>query len=137
VRALCFALFVAVPACITPNVLDSDARAVESSPAEIDWQPARAEDLLGLFESTTIEGEYAAALWKLYYRFAEDGTYTGAALIQGEPQPAFQTLSGAWKLDERGLDLGGGQIARAFTAEARLKLEVGGTTMIFRRVELP
>ena len=135
-RKLAPALLLAATACITPNVLDESARSVAPAPVAFAWQPARAENLRGLFESISIEGESAAALWKIYYHFGEDGTYTGAALIQDGAQPHFQTLSGAWKLGESGLDLGNDQIAKASAAPDALKLEVAGTTMILRRVAL-
>jgi hypothetical protein len=142
VRALTIVLFLATPACITPNVLDKNARAVEAPPAQIAWQAAKAADFNGLFESTSIEGEAAASLWKIYYHFANDGTFTGAALVIGGPQPAFQTLSGTWKLDERGLDLGDGQLVRAFATAEQLKIEhegdaeVPGGVVILRRVAM-
>ena len=132
-RALALSLL-AAPACIMPSVLDEKARAVERAPAEVEWRAARAEDFLGLFESVSIEGEQAAALWKVYYHFASDGTFTGAALVIGGPQPAFQTLSGTWKLDADGLDLGDGQPVRASCAPDQLKLESAGTVVILKRV---
>ncbi len=134
-RRLLPLLFVAVSSCITPNVLDEKQRAVETPPAQVAWRAAAAADLNGLFESTSIEGEAAAALWKLYYHFATDGTFSGAALVIGAEQPQFQTLSGTWKLDENGLDLGNGQVGRAFVAPLQLKLEAEDGVFTFRRVE--
>ncbi|MEO6710552.1 MAG: hypothetical protein ABI054_12795 [Planctomycetota bacterium] len=128
------AFLLAAPACITPNVLDTKARVVEQAPAAIVWETARPEDLRGLFESTAIEGLAAASYWKIYYHFAEDGTYTGAALVIGGEQPQFQTLSGSWRLDEQGLDLGNGQSGRASAAPGMLKLESEGVTVILQRV---
>lgn len=135
-RALPLLLLIAAPACITPSVLDEKARAVESAPAQVEWRALQAEDLNGLFESVSIEGERAEVLWKIYYHFASDGTFTGAALVLGAAQPAFQTLSGTWKLDEQGLDLGDGQPVRAFWAPDQLKLESEGTVVILRRVAI-
>jgi len=136
-RVLAPTLLLALAACITPNVLDESARSVAPPPAVFAWQPARPEDLRGLFESISIEGESAAALWKIYYHFGEDGTYSGAALIQGGAQPEFQTLSGTWKLDEGRLNLGNDQVVQAFAAPGALKLDAEGTSMIFRGVPLP
>jgi len=129
-------LLLAAPACIMPSVLDEKARAVERAPAQVQWQAPKAEDLNGLFESVSIEGEQAAVLWKIYYHFASDGTFTAAALVIGGSQPAFQTLSGTWKLDEQGLDLGDGQPVRASWAPEQLKLESEGTVVILRRVAI-
>ncbi len=135
-RALLLVLFLAAPACIMPSVLDEQARAVEHAPAEVAWQALEAQNLNGLFESVSIEGERAALLWKIYYHFASDGTFTGAALVIGGAQPAFQTLSGNWKLDPNGLDLGDGQPVRASWAPGQLKLESEGTVVILRRVAI-
>ena len=134
-RRLLPLLFVAASSCITPNVLDETKRGVEAPLAQVAWQSAVAADLNGLFESTSIEGEAAAALWKIYYHFAPDGTFSGAALVIGADQPQFQTLTGTWKLDENGLDLGNGQIGRAFVAPLQLKFEAEDGVFIFRRVE--
>lgn len=135
-RALLWVLLLAAPACIMPSVLDEKHRAVERAPAEIQWRAAKVEDLNGLYESVSIEGEQAAALWKIYYHFASDGTFTGAALVIGGPQPAFQTLSGTWKLDENGLDLGDGKPVRTLAAPDQLKLESEGTVVILKRVAI-
>lgn len=133
-RTLLLALLAISPACFAAKVIDSKDRAVEPPASQLAWRDARAEDFRGLFESTSIEGEAAAAYWKIYYHFADDGSYTGAALVVGGAQPEFQTLSGTWKLDEQGLDLGNGQVGRAFAAPDHLKLESEGITVILRHV---
>ena len=121
------------PACIAPSVVDSSGRAVAPTTSELAWRPARREDLRGLYESVSIEGEAAAALWKVYYVFAEDGSYSGAALVLGAASPEFQTLSGHWTLEGEILDLGEGQTARASAAGEHLKLESDGGVAILRR----
>ncbi len=133
-RTIFLAFALLSPACITPNVLDSRARAIEIPAAQVVWRAARAEDFRGLFESTSIEGDAALSAWKIYYHFAEDGTYSGAALVTLGAQPQFQTLSGTWKLDDHGLDLGDGSLAHAFAAQEQLKFESEGGTVILRRV---
>ena len=135
-RCFALALLIAAPACIMPSVLEEKERAVEPAPADVQWRATTAADLNGLFESVSIEGEQAAALWKIYYHFASDGTFSGAALVIGGRQPAFQTLSGTWKLDENGLDLGDGTPVRASCAPDQLKLESQGTVVILRRVAI-
>jgi hypothetical protein len=119
--------------CIAPSVVDSAGRAVATKAEDLTWRDAESADLRGLFESTSIEGEVAASLWRVYYHFAEDGTYTGAALVVGGVRPEFQTLSGTWTLAGGVLDLGEGQTARASAAPEHLRLASGGGVVILRR----
>ena len=133
-RAILLALLFVFPACITAKVIDSKDRAVEIPLAQVAWQPAHSADFRGLFESTSIEGEAAASAWKLYYHFADDGTYTGAALIVSGAHPEFQTLSGNWQLGERDLDLGDGTVVHAYAAPEQLKFQSEGGTVILRHV---
>ena len=135
-RVLALAALLALGACISPSVLESEGRAVQSSEDELAWRDARAEDFDGLFESVRIEGEVAAALGKVYYHFSPDGTFSGAALVFDGARPAFQTLSGTWKLSETGVDLGDGKPARAFAAVDHIKLETTDGTAVLRRVPI-
>lgn len=121
------------PACITPSVVDSSGRQVEVKAEQLAWRPATAADLSGLFESVAIEGEAAAALWRAYYHFAADGTYTGAALVIGGANPEFQTLSGSWRLEGGLLDLGDGIPILVSAAEQLLRMESEGGVATFRR----
>lgn len=121
------------PACISSSVVESSGRAVAPETEQIAWAPARAEDLRGLYESVSIEGEVASSLWRIWYSFAADGSYSGAALVLGGANPEFQTLSGKWTLAGDLLDLGDGQTARASVAADRLKLESEGGVAILRR----
>jgi hypothetical protein len=111
-------------------------RAIGALPAEFAWQPAEKGDLQGLFESVSIEGEAAAQLWRVYYHFAEDGTYTGAALVIGGERPEFQTLSGQWDLHAGALDLGDGSRIAAFAATDHVKLETDGGSVVLRRAAI-
>jgi hypothetical protein len=122
------------PACIAPSVVDSAGRAVAPAEAEIAWRTARAADLDGFFESVSIEGEAAAALWRVEYVFSAEGAYTGAALVIGGTTPEFQTLTGRWRLDGDVLDLGEGQTTRVLAAGDHLRLESAGGLVILRRV---
>lgn len=135
-RALVLALALAGAGCFANTRLDSAKRAVETAPAELVWRAATAADLRGLYESVAVEGEAASALWKVYYHFAEDGSYTGAALVIGGAHPEFQTLSGKWTLADGELDLGEGERLRAFAAADRLRLESATGVAVLRRVEL-
>jgi len=122
------------PACIAPSVLESSGRAVEPPVAQFAWRAPEIGDFSGLFESISIEGDAAVSLWKVYYHFAPDGSYTGAALVLGGPQPEFQTLSGPWALDGDLLDLGDGQSVRASAAPGHLRLESEGGIAVLRQV---
>ena len=135
-RAIAVGALLLATACIAPSVVDSAGRAVLPATAELAWQPARRADLRGLFESISIEGEVAESLWKIYYVFAERGTYSGAALVVGAGEPEFQTLSGSWRLDGDILDLGEGQTARVSSAAEHLKLESERGVAILRRASV-
>ena len=125
------------PACIAPSVVDSTGRSVQTTAAQLEWRAATLEDLDGFFESTSIEGEAAAAISRIYYHFARGGTYTGAALVIGGSEPEFQTLNGNWKLLDGQLDLGDGAPVRvsAATGHLRLESEGGVVTLAQRAIE--
>jgi len=131
----------ATPACITPNVVDRSARAVEANADALAWTAAQSEDVAGYFESVSIEGEAAASLSRIYYHFAPNangasGTYTGAALLVVGAAPQFQTLSGDWSLADGWLEFSDGSRARAFAAPEHLKLETEGGVAILRRAAI-
>jgi len=125
---LCFA-----PACIASSVVESSGRAVTNTVVDLAWRPVRPEDLRGFYESVSIEGEVAASLLKVYYVFAADGSYSGAALALGGANPEFQTLSGSWTLAGDVLDFGDGQTTRASATDDHLKFDNEGGTAILRR----
>ena len=139
---LLFVVLASCPAaCIAPSVVSSEGRAVELAPQARDWRPARAEDLDGLFESTSIEGEAAVALWRIYYHFAVEpgvsgGSYSGAALVLGGPTPQFQTLSGVWRLNDGALEFDGAAATQASVAGEVLRLENEGGTVLLRRAAI-
>lgn len=139
--ALLLVLAAAPAACIAPSVVGSEGRAVQATPQARDWRPARVEDLDGLFESTSIEGEAAVALWRIHYHFAvtpgeSGGSYSGAALVLGGATPQFQTLSGVWRLNEGALELDGAVAAQATVAGELLRLENEGGTVLLRRAAI-
>lgn len=104
-QAALVVLGVAVAACIPSNVTrpqDRMAAAAEAAPA---FAPATVADVVGFHESIDIQGDAAATLRRIYYLFAADGTYTGAALADDGERHAFQTLSGVWRLAPEGLVL--------------------------------
>jgi hypothetical protein len=121
-----FLLALLAPACIAPSVVDSSGRAVALAATQVEWRDAQPADFDGLFESTAIEGDAAAAIGRIYYHFASSGSYTGAALVIGGADPEFQTLTGRWALGTDGLDLGDGVPVRASAAEGWLRLASEG-----------
>src|SRR5262245_11612234 len=123
-------------ACVHAQVVGKDDRAVDARAPERSWRPAEAGDVHGLYESLSIEGEAAAALWRIYYHFAEDGTYSGAALTLGGAQPEFQTLSGTWRLTDSTIEFDGATTARAEVAGDELRLETEGGVVVLRRTEI-
>lgn len=134
--ALLLAPLFGAPGCIAPSVLDDAQRLPETTaPALLDWRPAQAADLHGYWESRAVEGDAAAALRKLYYLFAADGRYTGAALVASDAGPQFQTLDGRWTLADGVLDLGDGATAEVQVAPGWLRLlNEGGTLLLERSV---
>jgi hypothetical protein len=130
------ASWLALTSCITPNVLDSNARAVEVPVQQLAWRAPTSDDLAGLFESVEITGEAASALAKVYYHFAADRSYSGAALVVGGAQPEFQTLSGTWTLAGDQLDLGDGEKITLAAAEDHLRLASSGGVAVLKRVAL-
>lgn len=132
---LALAALTLLPACLASTVVERDARSVAEAEPELDWRPAEAADLDGLYESVRLEGEAAAALWKLYYHFAPDGSYTGAALVFDGERAAFQTLSGTWSLAAGRLELDGTEGATAAVVGDRLRIENEAGTALLRRAE--
>jgi len=134
VAALVAAFGLAASACTASHPLDTKERAVVAAPETVAWQPATRGDVVGYFESERITGEAAASLRKVLYSFAEDGTWTGAALVQEGARATFQTLSGTWRLEGATLHLGDDAApARASAAPGRLRLESEGGTAYFLR----
>ena len=122
------------PACLASTVMPREERAAPAAAPLVEWRSAERADLLGYFEAETIEGEAAASLWKVYYHFAEDQSYTGAALVRPpDAPPQFQTLSGQWQLEAGGLVLDGADPVQALAGEGRLKLVAPGGSLLLRR----
>jgi hypothetical protein len=132
-RALALASLAVLPACLASSVVDASARAVEVHEDQRAWRTAEPGDLTGLFESVRLEGEAAAALWKVYYHFASDGTYTGAALVFDGERAQFQTLSGTWSLAGGRLEIDGADDSRASVSGGDLRVEGAAGTAYFRR----
>ncbi len=61
------------------------------------------------------------------------GEYTGAALVQGESSPQFQTLSGRWRIIDEALDLGDQEPVPLRAAPGFLQLEIEVGRLALRR----
>lgn len=129
-------VLLACSGCIAPSVVSSTGRQVSAEVAPAQWRPATAADVPGFYESERIEGESGASLAKIYYSFAADGTFTGAALVLGGTNPEFQTLSGTWTFQDGALDLGDGQPIELNAADGRLRLATPAGAAVLKRIAL-
>jgi hypothetical protein len=121
----------ACAACLASSVIAPEDRAAFLSPQELPWQPYAGGPLTGLYASVEISGDLSLGLLKVYYHFTPDGTFTGAALLAGEP-PAFQVLSGTWSLSADGLRLGEGAPAELEQAPDHLRLSGAEGAVVLR-----
>ncbi|MFN0058658.1 MAG: hypothetical protein ACKVX7_09410 [Planctomycetota bacterium] len=130
-------LTVAPAGCIPSNVIDVEQRAVRRGAIEQVWRTAEESHLRGFWASESVRGPGAETVLRLYYYFAADQRFTGAALITGDRGAEFQTLSGSWSLADGQLDLGDGSPAlRAEAGGRRLRLSSADGDAIFQREEL-
>ena len=129
---MALAVLALLPSCLASTVVDASARAVEVQEDLRAWRGAEPGDLSGLYESVRLEGEAAASLWKVYYHFAPDGTYTGAALVFDGERAAFQTLSGTWSLAGGRLEIDGAETSRASVSGGDLRIAGAAGTAYFR-----
>ena len=120
-------------ACFGGGLLDQKDRAVAPSAlADLVFVPAGPLVLDGLYESVDIQGDMALQWRKVYYLFFADGGYTAAALGEGEPNLAFTTLSGSWKVDG-GLSLDGSEPLRLEIAGEHLRISAEGGSLVLAR----
>lgn len=122
--------------CIASNVVAPADRGVRPPIAELPFVPAPAAVLDGLYESLEITGDAALSLRRIYYLFRPDGTYTAAALADGDSGAAFQTLSGTWLNTADGLSLDGRDPVRLEQADAYLRITAPNGAVVLRRSEL-
>ncbi len=120
-------------AFVAARALPKEDRDVLANPEDVSWAPAKREDVVGSFESESVSGEAAGALRRVYYVFSEDGSYTGAALVQEAKNPEFQVLSGTWALEGSSLRVGDAEPAKASASPGRLRLEAPGGTVVLKR----
>lgn len=97
-----FALFASFPlsmgACIAPSVLAPENRATVLDGEHVEWAAGDGSTVPGTYVSTEISGRLATVLRKVVYLFQEDGAYTGAALVDGDP-PRFEVIGGRWRME--------------------------------------
>lgn len=131
-------LLAALPAagCYASNVVAREDRAVVVDATALAFAPATADDVGGLFASIAIEGDAAASLRHVVYWFGPDGRYSGAALIDGADGAAFQTLTGAWRVEQGALVLDDGPPADLGVAEGHLRIAADGGVLVLRKVTL-
>ena len=126
--------------CIGSNVLAHEQRLVAPVVAELQFAPAPALPLAGLYESVLITGEVALALRKVYYVFQGDGTRTAtltcddtaAALVESDGQSAFQTLSGTWRSLDAGLELDGKEPVPLEQAPGHVRITAPNGSLVLR-----
>jgi hypothetical protein len=120
-------------ACIASNVVATQDRLVERPLAELAFAPALELRLAGLWASIEITGDAAVSLRKVYYWFAADGTYTAAALADGDAGLTFQTLGGTWATSADGLSLDGAPPVRLEQAPDHLRITAPNGGLVLRR----
>jgi hypothetical protein len=104
-RALGLALLCA--SCAGNGVLAREQRAAVVAAEAVEWHPASAADVPGVYVSSELTGALAGYLRKLVYLFEADGSYAGAALVDVSP-PRFEVLAGSWAWVDGSLVLDGG-----------------------------
>ena len=133
-RVLLVALTLSWSAACASTILTPVERAALAGLPQHDWRPATASDIPGLYASEEISGSMAASLWKLYYHFDENGSYTGAALFAADP-PRFEVLSGTWIFAAGRLALDGGEAAETKADIGALLLSGEAGTVVLQREE--
>lgn len=123
--------------CYASNVVAVRDRAVTEAELAPDWGPVAAAQIPGYYESARVTGDAALSVRRIYYWFGAQGSYTGAALTDGDAGLAFQTLSGQWRLTADGLVLDDGDAVPVQAAAGHLRLQAPAGELVLRRVPLP
>lgn len=84
--------------CIASSVVEPEQRAPNLADPNLEWGAAQPARFAGTYLSSELTGPLASSLRLLVYRFDAGGSYTGAALLDGDP-PHFEVLTGTWRLD--------------------------------------
>jgi hypothetical protein len=128
---------IAPAGCIASNVVAPQQRLIAADPAQLPFAPATPGAVGGFYASVDLRGEAAGSLRKVFYLFAPDGTYTGAALAESDGRASFQTLDGTWSLDAAGLVLDGAAPVACEVAGEHLRLTAPTGVLVLRREVLP
>ncbi len=126
------ATLLACGACISPSVLEPADREVRLALAEVVFEPARLEDVPGRWVSVELSGPLAAVVEMIVYQVADDGTYTGAALVAHVP-PRFEVVSGTWSFADGLVRLDDAPPATAEVAADLLRLSGDDGVVVLRR----
>lgn len=119
--------------CIASNVVATGDRMVQQPLEQLPFAPAPGLQLDGLYESVAITGDAAVSLRRIWYLFRADGSYTAAALVEGERGASFQTLDGSWASTAAGLSLDGAEPVPLEQAEQHLRLSAPTGVVVLRR----
>ena len=128
----CLAAF-GLAGCLASSVVAPEQRSANLGAPSLEWRPFSGATLEGLWASASIEGDAGLTLLAVHYLFSPDGSFTGAALVEGDP-PEFQTLSGTWTLEGGLLRLGeDAPKARLEEAAGHLRLSGPEGAVVLRR----
>lgn len=131
-RLILLAFLLGSAASCASTTLAAAERGLVADLPQHEWRSATASDVPGLYASDEITGPMAAAIWKLYYNFDEDGSYTGAALFAEDP-PRFEVLTGTWVFSNGRLSLDGGEAAKTLADSKAIQLSGEAGTVVLRR----
>lgn len=124
-------------ACFGGTHIKPEERDIDVPVLDLAFQPAGALVLDGLYESVDIQGDMALSWRKVYYLFSPNGSYTAAALGDGDAGPAFTTLTGTWTCELRGLSLDDSDPLPLEQAPGHLRLSAAGGSLVLAQRKLP
>ncbi len=123
--------------CFGGTHIKPEERDIDVPVLDLAFQPAGQIVLDGLYESVDIQGDMALSWRKVYYLFSPNGSYTAAALGEGDAGPAFTTLTGTWKCEARGLSLDDAEPLPLEQAPGHLRLSAAGGSLVLAQRKLP
>ena len=123
-------------ACFGGTHIKPEERDIDVPVLNLAFQPAGMLVLTGLYESVDIQGDMALSWRKIYYLFSPNGSYTAAALGDGDAGPAFTTLTGSWRCDARGLSLDDSEPLQLEQAPGHLRVSAAGGSLVLAQRKL-
>ena len=123
-------------ACFGGTHIKPEERDIDVPVLDLAFQPAGVLVLTGLYESVDIQGDMALSWRKIYYLFSPNGSYTAAALGDGDAGPAFTTLTGSWRCDARGLSLDDSEPLQLEQAPGHLRVSAAGGSLVLAQRKL-